>query len=303
MHRKPSIPDYLLLFGIGFLWGGQFVFNAAAVSYLPPLTVAASRILIGAITLSVATCFIHEEPPVNAAGPISTGFLYAAVALFEAVLPMFLIAWGQQGVDSSVTAMLLGSVPILTLFLSVFISKNSHFNRYSAVSVTLGFVGIVVLMHPNAGSLGTGGYIYEIAVFCGALSFALSINLMDCIPRGTPIRTAMKVLWLGSIPLLAASLSVDKPWFLHWTGTALTSLIVLGTVCSAAAYVMYALLVQRCGPVFTSLSGFIVPLVGVILGVVFRDEGFGIREGVALALVIVALGVNELAHFSRSRKR
>ncbi len=110
------------------------------------------------------------------------------------------------------------------------------------------------------------------------------------------------MLWLSAIPLSAASLLLDRPWSLHWTAAGIGSVLVLGTVCSAAPYVMYATLVQRSGPVFTSLSGFIVPLVGVILGVAFRGEPFGMRESTALALVIVALAVNELIPRFTSRK-
>lgn len=302
MSEKPVLPDYLLLFGIGLLWGGQFVLNAVAVAQLPPITVAASRILIGALTLSAVTCCIREPRGKTATGRIAPGYLYVAVAFFEAVLPMFLITWGQQQVDSSVTAMLLGSVPILTLLLSVFMSRKSHFNRYSLLSVVLGFIGIIVLMHPAVGNHENGSFISEVAVFCGALSFACSINLMDFFPVGAPIRVVRNVLWLSAIPLAAASLALDRPWLLHWTAPGIGSVLVLGTVCSAAAYVMYATLVQRSGPVFTSLSGFIVPLVGVILGIVLRGEPFGMRESTALALVIVALAVNELAPRFGSRR-
>ncbi|WP_434632492.1 DMT family transporter [Chromobacterium sp. CV08] len=295
MHSKRSTLDYLLLLGVGMVWGGQFLFNAKAVEYFPPITVAAGRVLIGALTLSLLSLFIPEKTPEpSQRSTISIGLLFAGVAVLEAVLPLFLIVWGQQHVDSSVTAVLIGSVPILTLIFSAFLSKNSKFSINSAMSVVLGFIGIVILVNPNTSGLNADTLIYEIAIFAGAVSFALSLILFEKLPHGTPIRTARIILSVASVPLLVASLLLDKPWTLNWAIGGIVALMVLGIAGSALAYLLYATLVQRTGPVFTSISNFIVPMVGVILGVLVRGEQFGTKEWLALACIIAALAVNEI---------
>lgn len=298
MHSKRSTIDYLLLLGVGMIWGGQFLFNAKAIEYFPPITVAAVRVLIGALTLSILSIFIPEKVPEHSQrSAIAIGFLFAGVAVFEAVLPLFLIAWGQQHVDSSVTAVVIGSVPILTLILSVFLSRNSKFSAYSAISVVLGFIGIVILVNPTASGLSTDNIVYEIAIFAGAVSFALSLILFEKLPHGTPIRTARTILSIASIPLLIASLWLDKPWTLNWVLGGAGALVILGVVGSALAYLLYATLIQRTGPVFTSISNFIVPMVGVMLGVLVRGEQFGTKEWLALACIIAALAANEIKTF------
>lgn len=302
MHSKRSTLDYLLLLGVGMVWGGQFLFNAKAVEYFPPITVAAGRVLIGALTLSLLSLFIPEKTPEpSQRSTISIGLLFAGVAVLEAVLPLFLIVWGQQHVDSSVTAVLIGSVPILTLIFSAFLSKNSKFSINSAMSVVLGFIGIVILVNPNTSGLNADTLIYEIAIFAGAVSFALSLILFEKLPHGTPIRTARIILSVASAPLLVASLLLDKPWTLNWAIGGIVALMVLGIVGSALAYLLYATLVQRTGPVFTSISNFIVPMVGVILGVLVRGEQFGTKEWLALACIIAALAVNEIKTFIKPK--
>ncbi len=302
MQTKNTARDYiayLLLLGIGIVWGGQFLFNVQALKYFPPLTVAASRTLIGAVTLTFALRFGLEKPSPFRQCSWSLRFLFVAIALFEAVLPMFLIIWGQQHVVSSVTAVIVGSVPIVTLILSVFLSKKNYFSFSSGLSVALGFIGIVVLVKPSTSNLGWDNFIYEIAILGGVVGFALGVILFEKIPHGTPIHAARNVLWIASVPLTIAALVLDKPWILKWGVDGVMSLIVLGVVASGCAYVMYALLIQRRGPVFTSFSNFIVPLVGVLLGVMVRGERFGTKELVALVLIIGALAVNELNLLSR----
>ncbi|WP_219637321.1 DMT family transporter [Pseudomonas chlororaphis] len=292
METQKTLRDYLMLLAIGVVWGGQFLFNAQAVQAFPPITVAAARVLIGAITLSIVTGFISEPSTPHAKRSLSVGILFLCIALFEAVLPLFLIVWGQQHVDSSVTAVIIGSVPIITLILSVFMSKRKGFTVYSGLSVILGFIGIVVLVNPSAGGIG-GKFIYEMAIFLGAVSFAFSLNLLERIPHSSPIRSVRNILWISSVPLVIAALVLDKPWLLAWNLEGALSVLVLGMIGSGLAYLMYASLTQRCGSVFTSLSNFIVPLVGVILGVAIRGEEFGSKEGLALVLIIAALAVNE----------
>jgi drug/metabolite transporter (DMT)-like permease len=302
MQTKNTTRDYvayLFLLGIGIIWGGQFLFNAQAIHYFPPVTIAASRVLIGALTVTFAACFISEKPNRPHQYSWSIGLLFVVLALTEIVLPLFLIVWGQQHVESSVTAVIVGSVPIITLIFSVFLSKKSHFSFSSGLSVALGFIGIVVLVKPSAGGVSLGSLIYEIAIFAGAVSFAVSIILFEKIPQDRPIRSVRNILWIASIPLIITALVLDKPWTLKWGFNGGLSLMVLGVVASGIVYVMYAVLIQRSGPVFTSLSNFIVPLVGVLLGVVVRGEHFGTKEWFALALIVGALVVNELSLFSK----
>ncbi len=286
---------YVLLLTIGVIWGGQFLFNAKAVQYFPPATIAASRALIGALTLTVASCFISEKRGGRCSPSI--WLLLAVVALFEVVLPLFLIVWGQQHVASSITAVIVGSVPIITLLLSVFLSKKKHFTLGSGLSVVLGFIGIVILVKPSGNGIGLHNLIYEFAIFAGVMSFALALILFEKIPQGTPIRSVRNMLWIASLPLTTVALISDKPWSLNWNFDGMISLLILGVMSSGLAYVIYAVLIHRSGPVFTSIANFIVPLVGVLLGVSIRGEHFGSKEVLALILIISALAGYEMGLF------
>lgn len=300
MQNHTSLRSYLLLLGIGLIWGGQFLFNAQAVEDFPPVTIAAVRVLLGALTLSVVTCFVREGASRRSKRPLSVHALLGLVALFEAVLPLFLIAWGQQHVSSSVTAVMVGGVPVMTLVLSIFMSRNNRFTVYSGLSVLAGFLGILVLVNPGGSGLGEHNPAYEAAIFLGAMSFAISLNLLERIPHGEPIRSTRDMLWIASAPLTIAALVLDKPWSLHWGLDGVLPLILLGVLGSGVAYLMYAALIQRSGSVFTSLSNFIVPMVGVALGVAVRGESFGPRQGWALALIVAALALNEMRGLIRA---
>ena len=75
---------------------------------VPPLTVAAGRVFIGFLTLYIAILLIPKlGRPASAEGGKQPWGLYCGIALVEAILPCFLVPWGQQHVDSSIAAILL----------------------------------------------------------------------------------------------------------------------------------------------------------------------------------------------------
>jgi len=301
--KRSGVTNYLLLLGIGIIWGSQFYFNNQAMKVAPPLTIAAARALIGCLTLTVLAWFVPEQSPGTpgkgknswAAWP-----LYLSIALLEAVLPLFLVVWGQQRVSSSVAAVLTGTVPFFTILLSALFIKGKGFDVNSTLSVLLGFLGVVALVAPGMQGNWLDNVAGDLAILTAAASFAGSLILLHKIPHGAPIRSMRNILLLASAPLLVLSLTLDAPWSLHWTLSDIASLLILGIFCSGLVYMLYTILIHRAGSVFTSLTNYLVPLVGVLLGVVFLAEPFTVYNGLALVLIAMALGIGELRTLSKS---
>ena len=79
---------------------------------------------------------------------------------------------------------------------------------------------------------------------------------------------------------------------LQWPTVALStnviiSIVVLGTVCTAAAFMIFAALIGEIGPVRATVITYINPAVAAILGVLVLQETFTPAMGVGLALVIL----------------
>ncbi|CEH29725.1 Uncharacterized protein BN1090_A2_02164 [Aneurinibacillus migulanus] len=72
------------------------------------------------------------------------------------------------------------------------------------------------------------------------------------------------------------------------------AVIVLGTVQAGIVYMLYYILINRTGATFTSLTNYLVPLFGVILGTVFLNEDLKWNDSTALLLILISLGVNEI---------
>ena len=203
--------------GIGIIWGSQFVFNELAIRALPPLTVAAGRILIGFSTLSLIVLILPKSPLSGFEGEKSQPWgLYCAIALAEAILPCFLIPWGQQHVDSGIAAILLATVPIFTLVLATIFVPEERWGLIAAASVVVGFIGVLVLVVPNIEGNWMADILGELAILGGALSFSLSLIMMKHLSDVPPVLAMRNVFMIGSVPLVLLAAVLDAPLRLNF---------------------------------------------------------------------------------------
>jgi len=288
--------NYLLLLGVGVIWGSQFLLNEFAVAAFTPGVIAAGRALIGFLTLSILVLVTSGDRPPERAKPTPGLWRhYFLIGLFEATLPFYLIAWGQQRVDSALAAILMGTVAIFAIILAALFVKGERLRLGNALGVGCGFLGVVVLIGPGALRGILDSVLGELAVLGGALSFAISLTLIKRLPSEIPVVVkARNILLCGSVQIVPLTLLLDRGASLHPTWPAALAVLALGTLCAGVVYVLFVALIDRAGSTFASFSNFLVPLVGVLLGVLFLGEQLKATDLIALALIIAGLAATHL---------
>ncbi len=288
--------NYLLLLGVGMVWGSQFMLNEFAITAFTPAVIAAGRAVIGFLTLSILVLITAGDPPPERPRPAPGLWpLYFLIGLFEATLPFTLVAWGQQRVDSALAAILMGTVAIFAIILAAVFFKGEHLRLGNALGVALGFAGVVVLIGPEALLGILDNVLGELAVLAGALSFAISLLLIKRLPADLPVMVkARNILLCASLQIVPLTLVLEQGASLHPTCQAVLAVLALGMLCAGVVYVLFVALIDRAGPTFASFSNFLVPLVGVLLGVLFLGERLEASDLIALALIIAGLAATHL---------
>jgi len=300
MNKSPSTTHFLLLAGIALIWGSQFYFNQLVIQQLPPLTLAASRASIGALTLALLGRCLPRAPRSSTPQPWGT---YILLAVFEALLPLFLLSWGQTRVESSIAAILMGTIPIFTVLLAPAFVSGKHWGASTILSVLCGFVGIVILVGPSLHASTQASLAGECSILGAAASVSVSLLLFNRLGNVSPVIAVRNILALAALPLILLSLIIDHPWTLSVTGEALGALSVLGVFCAGIVYLMFARLIQLAGSVFTSLVNYLTPLVGVLLGALLAGETVGLNAWLALLFIVAALLINQPSLLRRMLRR
>ncbi|MCP4127063.1 MAG: DMT family transporter, partial [Gammaproteobacteria bacterium] len=109
-----------------------------------PAAVVFYRLALGAVVLSLVVYARGDSLPLQ--WQAWAGFL--VMAIFGNALPFFLIAWGQQTVDSGVAGMIMAIMPLLTMVFAHYLVEGERLNRYKLIGFTLGITGVILLLGP-----------------------------------------------------------------------------------------------------------------------------------------------------------
>jgi drug/metabolite transporter (DMT)-like permease len=276
-----------------FIWGTSFLLNRIAVESVPPTTVVAGRVVIAAIALRATLVAVRRELPPR--GRIWLHFL--TMALVGNAVPFFLITWGQERIDSGLAGILMAVMPLTTLVLAHFFVAGERMTGRRAMGFALGFVGLVVLMGPDAlRQLGGGAsdVARQAAVLCGALCYAANTIIARRLPETHPLVASAAVMLLASIVMVPAALVVDTPWNLAPRPQSVVSVVWLGVVSTAVATIVYFSLIASAGPTFLSLMNYLIPLVALLAGVAVLDEEPTWWALVALVLILAGVALSQL---------
>lgn len=280
----------LTLISVGLIWGSQFIVMHSALAEFSPLWVGTIRSIIGALSL-VVIC-----RTLKLSGSMSQWRLFALIGLLEGAIPFVLIPWGQQHLASSIAAILMGTMPFYATLLAPILIKGARIAANQWLSVTIGFVGLLVLFYPQL-SQGVGDIdiLSSLAIVVAATCFALALLLLSRVKAEHPIVVARNSLIASSVLLIVVTPILSAPP--HWhtiSADGGLSLLYLGVVCAGVVDYLYMLLLKNAGAVFASMANYIVPAVGVIIGAAINHEVIRTTTWAALLIILSALAVNQL---------
>ena len=291
-----SLKDWALLLALVAMWGSAFMFNKLGVATVPPATLVAGRLLIGALILLVVVHALGARLP-----PLGRNWLpYLVLALVGNCIPFYVIVWGQKTVDSALAGILMAAMPLVTLVLAHFFVQGERMTRKRAAGFALGFLGIVLLIGPAA-LTGIGGsalqVVSQLAVLAGALCYAANSVLTRLMVKENNVLIASTAMLLvATVVMLPVAFILDRPWTLAPSFSSTAAIVWLGIGPTAVATLCYFKLIGSAGPTFMSLVNYLSPPVAVFLGVTLMGEHPGVEAYTGLALILAGIALSQLRH-------
>jgi drug/metabolite transporter (DMT)-like permease len=287
---RPGRFDYLLLTLLGAIWGGSFFLIKIAVATVPPLSVAAGRIVIGALVL-VAIARLRGAAFPRSAG---TWLKLLAMGVLGTAAPFALINWGETRIDSGLAAILMSAVPLCTVVLAHLVQHDEPLTTGKVVGVTLGGAGILVLVGPSALS-GAGDHLLaEVAILAATLCYAANSIIARRLTGLSADVVAAGMLLTAALVAVPASLIVDRPWQLDASLDSVLAVAALGLLPTAIGYILVFRIIASAGAGFSSFNNYLVPLFGVFWGVLILDEQPQPQALAGLVIVLAGLAAPRL---------
>ncbi len=283
------LKSYLYLLAVGAIWGSQFIVQETALTQLPPLWVGVSRSTIGCMTLVVVCAALGLK------GNGGRWPLYALIGLLEAALPFVLVPWGQQYLDSSIAAILMGTVPFFAILFAPLLIQGATITLAGTVSVMVGFTGLLILFSPDlARGVGAIDPLGALAILCAAACFGLALLLLRRCSDEHPIVVARNVLAMASLQIVAIAIVAAPISEVEISGKILLALLYLGIMCAGVVYYLYMTLINEAGAVFASMTNYLVPAFGVFIGATLNHEVVSGSSWLALVVILAAVAMKQL---------
>jgi drug/metabolite transporter (DMT)-like permease len=269
----------VLFIALGLIWGIPYLLIKVAVEYVDPAFVVFARVALGALLLIPIVLVRRQLHLLRGHWPWVIVF-----AVVELTFTLLALSWAEQRISSSLAALLIAAVPIVGTVLANRFGLDAHITPRRLVGLGIGFLGVALLVGLDI-SGSTALAIAALAIT--VLGYALG-----------PIVIEKKLQDVPNLPVIAAALAINTVIYLpfgilQWPtqpvpASAWLSLVVLGVVCTALAFVMLFMLIAEIGASRAQVITYINPAVAVILGVLVLSEP--VTLGIAIGFPLVLVG-------------
>jgi drug/metabolite transporter (DMT)-like permease len=281
--------DWLLFVLLGFLWGSSYLFIKIGVEAgLQPFTLVSLRLIVGFALLAVVVAAAREQLPRS----VRTYGHLAVMAAFSVAVPFSLITWAEQSVDSTLAAVLNGSVPLFVIVIAAVFLRDEPISINRLAGLVIGFVGVAILVGFDPGQLATGDLAPKLALIGSSVSYAVgAVYARRMVHRLRPMIPAVFQVGFAFVMAGVLALIFERPLSVPMRADAILAIVWLGLLGSGAAYLVFFRLLGRWGATRTSLVAYLLPVYGIVLGAVVLGEAIdaGLLIGTALVIGGIAL--------------
>jgi drug/metabolite transporter (DMT)-like permease len=262
------------------IWGLPYLFIKVAVDegVSPAFLSFARCVMAAAVLLGLAW-------RAGAIGSLRGSWRWVALyALVEVALPFPLIAAGEQRVSSSLAAILIACVPLLVALLAIRFDRAERATGLRLVGLLVGLGGVVALVGIDVAGktdelIGTG------LIVLAAAGYAVGPMVLNRKMPGLDARAMMG----GSLAIAALLLAIPAAFTVPSElppANALASIVVLGLICTALAFVVFSVLIREVGPGRALVFTYVNPVVAVAVGVAILGERPGAGAVAGLLLIL-----------------
>ena len=267
--------DWAMFLSIGLIWGSSFLLIAIGLDAFEPGLITWLRIVFGASVLWLVPAARARVQREDVARLVALSLLWVAI-------PFTLFPLAEQRITSGLTGLVNGAVPIFAVAVGSVMLRRMP-GRSQASGLAVGFLGVVAIALPSVseGSSEAAGFVMALGA---SVCYGVAINI------AAPLAQRY-----GSLPVMARMLGLASLWTLplgilsvrssDFAWPSVLAVAALGILGTGIAFVLMGHLVARVGS-RASFATYLIPVVALILGVVFRDEAVHVLSVVGIGLVI-----------------
>lgn len=258
------------------IWGLNWVVMKQANQFFPPVLFVAYRFILGATVLLIIN-YLKNEPV-----PHRKDWLWIVISgVLQIAISNVAVQIAMRHLGAGFAAVLFYSMPLWVAIMAHFL-LNEKLTKRKAAGIILSMFGLVTLLNIS----GEGSWWAIFLAVAGAAAWACSsiiikLKLQDC-------NTLQYTTWqmaAGAIALIMYT-ALFEQGSVQWSWLAVGCLLYNGVLASALAFLLWSYILANTEAGKASISVLVVPIVGVLAGVVLLSEPMYWNTAIGMTLIL-----------------
>jgi drug/metabolite transporter (DMT)-like permease len=250
------------------IWGGMYVVSKVVLDVIPPFSLLALRLILGALVLGAVVAYRRK-----------TGFTRRQfVDSFLVGIVGYGISLGFQFVGTKLStasngALVTSATPAFVLLFAPSLVKERTSMR-GVTALIISSIGVLAVIDPRTADFSSSLFMGNLSLLAAALTWALYSVLVRKVSRSADLLTASAVMLMGGIPssLILGLIEVNSQGIGEITAGIIWGILFLGIVSTALAMFLWNFAFAHLPASVASLTFFAQPVVGTLLGWFFLHE-------------------------------
>ncbi len=262
MDQKPSILDWIYIFGLSAVWGSAFVFIKIATPEVGVIGLVFTRLVIASLLLGIIFLKKHHWSIFK-----KNLLPIVIIGATNVALPFYCFAYAALYINASSMAVINGSTPLFAFLFSMLI-LGFKFKIVQFSGIVIGLAGLIIFVGFEALDFNL---LPILAAAMGAAFYGISmvyvykLNIVDT-------KAMAAITMIVATVLISPFLYLEPLNLMDLNTKVLFSILFLGIFCTGLAYIPYFILIKNIGPVSTSIIAMLVPVFGMIWAYLLLKE-------------------------------
>lgn len=277
------------------IWGSTFVVTKEVMVEFPPLLLAFLRVAIGAALL-LPLARMRQRHAASNAPSLPWGTLFA-MGFIGVALYYFLFNLAMVYISASQGALVQSSIPAMTALIAM-VWLREHASRKRIAGIVLSVSGVIIIFMgaedssiARPGSIG-GAWLGNLLMFGSVIAWGIYTALAKRVAAFDPLVVTGYVIAFGAVLLLPGALyELSGRELPRITALGALQILYLGGMASGVAFLIYNRSLEAMDASQAGVFANLIPVVGVLSGVVFLGEPLALRAIVGGAIVMLGVWI------------
>ncbi|MGB5739885.1 MAG: DMT family transporter, partial [Woeseia sp.] len=211
------------------------------------------------------------------------------VGIFGAAVPFALFAYATLTISAGTASVINATAPLFTALVG-YIWLRDRLRPVQSAGLAVGFAGVLLLLWDRIALNVEGAAVAIGSCLLATFCYGIAVNYTKKNLTGVaPIVNAAGSQFTATLLLLPLAIVYwpqqevsAQSWF---------SAITLGVVCTGLAFLLYFRLIARIGPARAITVTYLIPVFGMVWGLIFLHEPISLGMMAACAVIIVGIAL------------